>query len=142
MFRGSQVISMDSKGRISMPTKHRDALVPLVIVPNPITEEPCLLIYPLAAWQKIEADIATRPNSKANRKIMRRFVGRAEEATLDSNGRLLIKADFRDFARLSKKVVLVGQGSKLELWDEQTWIDINEGDDDDEYIEALEALVF
>lgn len=125
-----------------MPTKHRSILASLVIAPNPVPKEPCLLIYPLTVWDKIEADIVAQPNSKANRKIMRRFVGRAEESMLDSNGRLLIKADFRNFARLDKKIVLVGQGNKLELWDEKTWIEINEDDDDDEYIDALEALVF
>ncbi|PID62179.1 MAG: division/cell wall cluster transcriptional repressor MraZ [Gammaproteobacteria bacterium] len=133
---------MDSKGRISMPTKHRDALAPLIIVPNPMPDEPCLLIYSLEAWKAIEADIASRPNTKANRKIMRKFIGKAEESMLDRNGRLLVKADFRDFAKFDKKIVLVGQGNKLELWDEATWIAINEDEDDDDYIEALEDLVF
>lgn len=134
---------MDSKGRISMPTKHRDALIPLVIVPNPMPNENCLLIYPLSTWEGVEERITALPNNAKNRQIKRAFIGKAEDAMLDNNGRLLIKPDFRKFADLDKKAVLVGQGDKLELWDEATWNTINaDEDDEDAFIEALEELVF
>lgn len=143
MFRGSKTLSMDNKGRISIPTCYRDALIQLVIAPNPIPDEPCLLIYPLAAWKKVEDTVTALPNTKPNRKIKRVFVGQAEDATLDSNGRLLIKPDFRKFAGLDKKAFLVGQGDKLQLWDEATWDAVNaEDDDEDAYLKAVESLVY
>ncbi len=143
MFRGSQTISVDSKGRISMPTKHRDALTPMVLAPNPMPDENCLLIYPLNVWKNIEERITALPNNKENRKIKRLFLGKAEDVTLDGNGRLLIKPDFRKFAQLEKKAILVGQGDKLELWDENTWNAMNaEEDDEQAFVAAMEELVF
>lgn len=133
---------MDSKGRISVPTKYRAALTPMVMVPNPVRDEPCLLLYPLDVWEKIEADIAARPNSKGNRTAMRKFVGAAEDVTMDSNGRVLIKTDFRDKLNLDKKVLLIGQGNKLELWSEAAWEAFNNDDDDEAYLAELEALIF
>lgn len=134
---------MDSKGRISMPTKYRDALTPMVVVPNPMRDEPCLLIYPLEVWKQVEAEITARPNTKPNRITKRKFLGAAEDITMDSNGRVLIKTDFRDKLGLDKKVLLVGQGNKLELWGEAAWEDYNSDEDDEAaYIAELEELIY
>ncbi len=112
---------MDSKGRISMPTKYRDQLTQLVLLPNPVPSEPCLFIYSLDEWQKVIDQIVALPNTAGNRKIKRAFMGKAESVTLDSNGRFLLKPELRESALLDKKVYLVGQGNKLELWDEATY---------------------
>ncbi len=142
MFKGTQKLSMDSKGRISIPTKYRAALTPLVLVPNPIAGEPCLLIYPPDVWQTIEAEIAARPNTRANRMTKRKFLGAAEDITMDSNGRVLIKPDFRNKVNLGKKVLLIGQGNKLELWSETEWEAFDTEDHDEAYQAELEALPF
>lgn len=126
-----------------MPTKYRAALTPMVIVPNPMPDEPCLLIYPTEVWEKVEADIAARPKTKANRQAMRKFLGAAEDITMDSNGRVLIKPDFREKLGLDKKVLLVGQGNKLELWSEAEWDAFNSDDEDQAaFIAELEDLIY
>ncbi len=142
MFEGSHTLSMDSKGRISVPTKHRDALTPLVVAKNPMPGESCLFIYPLHAWDRVKEEISSRKSSPQQRQLMRVFVGTAESMTLDSNGRLLIKPDFREAVNLDKKVILVGQGNKLELWDEATWNALYNEDFDDDYIDMLESISF
>jgi len=138
---------MDSKGRISIPVKYRHALSQLVIAPNPMPDEACLLIYPLPVWEKIEADFVSKPKTKQNRRMLRVFIGQAQEHTLDANSRLLLKPSFREFADLGKKVILVGQGNKLEIWNETAWNKLNglsttDADDQAAFIEELESMSY
>lgn len=126
-----------------MPTKYRAALTPMVVAPNPMPDEPCLLIYPTEVWKKVEADISARPKTKPNRQVMRKFLGAAEDVAMDSGGRVLIKPDFREQLGLEKKVLLVGQGNKLELWGEAEWEAFNNDDTDEAaFIAELEELIY
>lgn len=143
MFNGVHNISLDSKGRMSIPAKHRDALTQLVIVPNPDPTEPCLWIYPQSEWEEVSATITALPNTKVNREIKRKLIGRAVEYVVDTNGRVLLTADLRNAANLQKKLALVGQGNKCELWDEDSWQAICGGLGDvssEAFNEALETL--
>lgn len=124
-----------------MPTKYRDVLSNLVLAPNPIPNEPCLLIFTLNEWQKVVEQITSLPNTGSARKIKRAFMGEAEKLTLDGNGRFLIKPEFRESACLDKKIKLIGQGNKIELWDEATYNTVNNVEEDD-YLETLESLAF
>lgn len=148
MFRGVQALSMDSKGRISVPAKHRDVLSRLVIAPNPLGEvdENCLWLYPFEEWEKVEAQVSAQGNSKTLRRLKRFFLGGAVEYTLDSNGRVLLTPALRDFAALDKKIVLVGQGNKLEIWSEADWdAQMSYGEDDDsqaDYQATVESMAF
>lgn len=148
MFRGVQTLSMDSKGRISVPAKHRDALSRLVIAPNPMMEEDesCLWLYPFHEWEAVEAEVSAKPNTKTFRRLKRFFLGGAVEYTLDSHGRVLLTPSLREFAELDKKIVLVGQGNKLEIWSEKAWeAQLNPSEDDDsqaDYQAAVESMSF
>ncbi|MCA0403495.1 MAG: division/cell wall cluster transcriptional repressor MraZ [Proteobacteria bacterium] len=125
MFRGINAITIDGKGRLGMPARYRDLLsaeqkTALVVTID--TEETCLLLYPAAEWQVIENKLQSLPSfNAAARRIQRLLIGHATDVELDSNGRLLLPPVLRDYAKLDKKVVLIGQGNKFEVWDDVLW---------------------
>lgn len=125
MFRGINAITIDTKGRLAIPTRYRDALgaegkSPLVVTID--TEETCLLLYPAAQWQVIEDNLQKLPSfNAAARRIQRLLIGHATDVEVDANGRVLLPPVLRDYAKLEKKVVMIGQGNKFEVWDEQLW---------------------
>ena len=125
MFRGVNGINIDAKGRIVMPTRYRERLQEHnrgCVVLTIDTEERCLLLYPLAAWEDIEGKLAQLPSfNPAARRIQRLLIGHATEVELDSHGRILLPPLLREYASLSKRAMLVGQGKKLELWDDAHW---------------------
>ena len=124
MFQGATALSLDVKGRLAVPARHREALVEasggqLVLTAHP---HRCLLLYPQTAWapirDKLLAASSFNPQSAA---IKRLLVGNAREETPDAAGRLLIAPELRQFAQLEKTVYLVGQGSHFEIWSEAGW---------------------
>jgi MraZ protein len=124
-FRGVSNLSLDAKGRIVLPARYRERLLEscaseLIVTID--TEQPCLLIYPLPEWELIEAKIEALPSfNPTTRRIQRLLIGHATEVEVDGNGRLLLSNPLREYAQLGKKVVLIGQGKKFELWDEALW---------------------
>ena len=126
MFRGVQHINMDAKGRLAMPARQREPLLSLCggqLVATIDTQARCLVIYPLPEWERIEQEIQELPALKpAVKRFQRLVIGYATDLELDGNGRMLLPAPLREYARLEKKLVLVGQGNKLELWAEETWL--------------------
>ncbi len=124
MFRGISPLSLDGKGRMSIPSRYRDRLRECcsgqVVVT--IDRDRCLLIYPMPTWEEVERKLVqlSSTNHKA-RGLKRLLMGHAEECEIDASGRILLSAPLREFAELDKRVVLVGQGNKFELWDEQRW---------------------
>jgi MraZ protein len=125
VFRGIQVINVDQKGRIAIPKRHRNQLVAEVqgqIILTIDTEQRCLLLYPFPIWEKIEQKVAALPSFQpTTRRIQRLLIGHATELNLDSHGRILIPPLLRDYAGIAKQIVLVGQGNKFELWDQESW---------------------
>ena len=122
MFRGVNQLSLDAKGRLSIPNRYRDALE-LQVVLTIDTEEQCLLIYSLPRWLEIEKQIEALPSfDPTARRVQRLLLGHATDVNIDNNGRLLVPSPLRDYAQLGKNVVLIGQGKKLELWDETKWM--------------------
>ena len=123
MFRGITAINVDAKGRMAMPTRYREGLSQnnaLVLTID--TEVTCLLLYPLAEWVVIEQKLESLPSfNPATRRIQRLLMGHATELEMDSNGRILLPPLLREYAGLDKRVMLVGQGKKFELWVEQQW---------------------
>ncbi len=125
MFRGINAIHIDGKGRLAMPTRYRESLGSnsgnaLVLTID--TEETCLLLYPLHQWQVIEEKIQRLPSfDPVSRRIQRLLIGHATDVALDGSGRLLLPQVLRDYAQLEKKVLMIGQGAKFELWSEQLW---------------------
>lgn len=125
MFRGINGVNMDIKGRLMMPVRYREELTQEArgtIVLTIDTEEKCLLLYPLPAWEEIESKLAILPSfNPAARRIQRLLIGHATDVELDGQGRVLVPPMLRDYAGLSRQAVLVGQGNKFELWDEKHW---------------------
>jgi MraZ protein len=121
-----QHINMDAKGRLAMPARQREPLLAECagqIVLTIDTQTSCLVIYPLPEWERIEADIQKLPAlNPAIKRFQRLMLGYATDLELDGNGRMLLPAPLREYARLEKKLVLVGQGNKLELWSETLWM--------------------
>ena len=124
MFQGAAQLNLDSKGRLAIPAKHRDELMvhcagQLVLTAD---ADGCLLFYPQPEWQPIRDKLlklsALNPRIRA---LQRRLIGYAEEVEMDAAGRVLISPALRTYASLDKRVVLIGQGNKFELWDEAKW---------------------
>jgi MraZ protein len=125
VFRGVNGVNIDVKGRMVMPTRYRDRLQQDsrgCVVLTIDTEERCLLMYPISAWEEIESKLAALPSfNSAARRIQRLLIGHATEAEIDNHGRILLPPLLREYAGLSKRAMLVGQGKKFELWDDTQW---------------------
>ncbi|QLI83198.1 division/cell wall cluster transcriptional repressor MraZ [Chitinibacter fontanus] len=121
MFSGVSSLNLDSKGRLAIPAKHRDALLAQAQGKLIITADPagCLLVYPEPAWLPIRDQLNQLTGPKMN--IRRFIVGQAEEVEMDASGRVLIPPRLRQVAKLDKEVALVGMGNKFELWDDAKW---------------------
>jgi len=126
MFRGVQHINMDAKGRLAIPARQPEGLLEQCggrVVITIDTQSTCLTLYPLPEWERIEAEIQALPALKpAVKRFQRLMLGYAADIELDGNGRVLMPQSLREYAHLEKKVVLVGQGNKLELWAEDRWV--------------------
>jgi MraZ protein len=121
MFRGINAITIDGKSRLAIPARYREALGEQIVVTID-TEETCLLLYPAAVWQVIEDNLQRLPSfNPAARRIQRLLIGHATDVILDSNSRVLLPALLREYAKLEKQVMLVGQGNKFEIWNEADW---------------------
>jgi MraZ protein len=124
MFQGAAQLNLDSKGRIAIPARHRDALLEgcegkLVLTAD---ADGCLLIYPQPEWQPIYDKLNKLSSFNArSRALQRLLIGHASVEVMDGAGRVLIPPTLRSFAALDKRVMLVGQGNKFELWDEARW---------------------
>lgn len=128
-FRGITKISVDAKGRIAVPKHHRDTLLENGINEIVVTADlsGCLLVYPMPVWQEIEDQLVDLPNNHPKaRRIQRLYIGYATPMDLDATGRILLPMELREYAGVDRKVVLIGQGRKLELWDERAWAAENE----------------
>lgn len=125
LFRGVHNITVDAKGRMAMPSKQRERLVDIAegqLVATIDTQNPCILIYPLSTWEKIEKEIQELPAlNAAVRRFQRLTIGYASDLEFDGNGRVLLPQSLRQHAKIDKKVVLAGMGKKFELWSEEHW---------------------
>ena len=125
MFRGLNKISLDTKGRISIPTKYRSELAKtsskeLICT---IDVDKCLLIYPKKIWLKIEKTIMELPTlDKSIRMLQRLMVGHASELLLDNQHRILIPIELREFSGINKTAMFIGQGKRFEIWNYHSWV--------------------
>jgi MraZ protein len=124
LFRGVSSLNLDAKGRFAIPTRYRERLVETCASELVITvdKDRCLLIYPKPIWLDIEEKLKKLPSfDEASRNLQRLYIGNAHDIEMDGQGRVLLPQELRKFANLDKKVALVGQINKFELWDEETW---------------------
>jgi MraZ protein len=149
VFRGASKVSLDAKGRMAIPTRYRERLSArcdgeLIVT---VDKDHCLLVYPLQDWEDLERKLVRLPSmNKVARRIVRIMVGYATEVDMDSNGRVLISKELREFAGLERHGMLIGQGLKFELWNEATWNEKRDAwlsdDDDDDMPAELESISF
>ena len=119
VFRGTSALALDAKGRINVPVRHRQPLLDSCAGQLTLTRHPegYLLLYPRPVWEAVERELmALKTASDGWRRI---FLGSAVDAEIDSAARLLIAPELREAAGLSKDVLLIGTGRRLELWDKQ-----------------------
>jgi MraZ protein len=117
VFQGASALNLDAKGRMSVPAKHRDALLVQGEGRITLTKHPdgCLLLFPRPEWENFRSRVAQLPmDAHWWRRI---FLGNAAEVDLDGAGRILVSPELRSAADIEKEVVLLGMGSHLELWD-------------------------
>lgn len=124
MFRGANKLTLDAKGRLAMPTRYRERLQErcggnLVVT---VDKDQCLLIYPFPDWEDLERKLMKLPSLNPQaRRLQRLMVGHATELDLDGSGRILLPPSLREYALLTRDVMLIGQGLRFELWDEARW---------------------
>ncbi len=139
MLRGATKVTLDAKGRLAIPTRYRERIASrcdghLVVT---VDKDYCLLLYPLPDWEEIERKLMRLPSLDGRaRRLQRLMVGHATEVEVDGHGRILLSRELREFAGLGKQAVLLGQGNRFELWDEERWNEtrdgwLSEGDDAD-----------
>lgn len=125
MFRGQFEHAIDAKGRTSLPSRFRDVLAAgndLRLVLTRALFDRCLHLYPMKAWEELEAKIAEMPQFERNVVAFRRmYLSAAVECELDKQGRILIPPSLRDHASLEKEVLWAGMGRTAELWSREHW---------------------
>lgn len=121
VFQGASALSLDAKGRLSVPTRHRDVLSASAASQLTITKHPdgCLLVFPRPEWEKFRDRISDLPMSAAWWKRM--FLGNAMDVDMDGTGRVLVSPELRQSAGISREVLLLGMGRHFELWDKPTY---------------------
>src|SRR3954471_19265035 len=122
-FHGAAVITLDAKGRIAIPTRHREALLDggasLVITAHP---DGCVLIYPEAAWEPVRQRVEEFPSFNPQASWWKRLLlGFEEHISPDGSGRVLVSPALRLHAKLEREAMMVGQGRYFELWDSGVW---------------------
>jgi MraZ protein len=121
VFQGASSLSLDAKGRLSVPTRHREVLSATAAGQLTITRHPhgCLMLFPRTEWEKFRERVAALPMTAQWWK--RIFLGNAMDVEMDNTGRLLVSPELRAAAHISKEAVLLGMGTHFELWDKATY---------------------
>lgn len=126
--------NIDAKGRMSFPTKLRDLLGGESI------NQKCLTIYSKEEWEKLAAKVAALPDSMGGLDIKRWLFSGAGELIPDKQGRVLIPSDLREFAGLTKDVVVIGLDDKAEIWDKELWDNQQSNMDMEKMLAAMQQL--
>ena len=120
MFMGEYHHTIDEKGRIIIPSKFREMLGDTFIITRGI--ENCLFVYPNDEWQKIVTKLESLPFTKRDaRQFVRFFLSGATIAEFDKQGRVNLTSPLIDYAKLQKDCVVIGTGSRLEIWSKEDW---------------------
>lgn len=141
MFMGEYNHTIDPKGRIIIPAKFRDILGEQFVITKGL--DGCLFVYDEQEWKAFEEKLKTLPiTNKEARAFVRFFLAGAADVESDKQGRILIPGVLRDHAKLIKDVVLVGIGSRVEIWSKECWDNTAQFDDVDEIAEHMQNLGF
>jgi MraZ protein len=125
MFLGEYQHSLDSKGRIIVPSKFREELGSSFIATKGLDN--CLFLYPMDEWRTIEEKLRSLPFTRADvRSFARFFFSGASELEIDKQGRILLPSNLRDYAMIEKEMVIIGVGSRVEIWAHEKWAEYNQ----------------
>jgi MraZ protein len=121
VFLGASSLSLDAKGRLSVPARHHEALMMICKGQVTITQhyEGCLFVFPQPAWEAFSAKIAAL--SMSSLRLKRMYLSNAMTVELDGTGRILISPELREAAGISKDTTLRGMGNYFELWDKAAY---------------------
>ncbi|HEX6919720.1 MAG TPA: division/cell wall cluster transcriptional repressor MraZ [Actinomycetes bacterium] len=120
MFLGTHQPRLDDKGRLFLPAKFRDDLAEGLVITR--GQERCLYVFPVAEFTRLYEQMRQAPvTSKAARDYQRVFLSGASSETPDKQGRVTVPPPLREYAGLTRDCVVIGAGSRLELWDAQAW---------------------
>ncbi len=150
MFRGFSTVSIDNKGRLAVPSRFRERLTViaggcLVQTLSPLDQS--IWLYPLSEWELIENKLAALSDfDRQSRRAKQMMRGYATDCRLDSQGRILLSQELRDYAGIGRNAVILGQGNKFDIWDQAIWEEQRDqwlaqvGNEDSEPSEALKPL--
>ncbi|MCB0419959.1 MAG: division/cell wall cluster transcriptional repressor MraZ [Bdellovibrionales bacterium] len=134
LFRGRHEVRLDSKGRLCLPANYRAAVdevggsTEFVITNSQVQGQPCLDVYHITEWERLENEFSLLPRFQKEVSAFRRFyLACGQVSRLDSQNRILIPGQLRDFAKLSGDIVLLGMGKKFEVWSQSTWENLHGG---------------
>ena len=140
MFIGEYEHSVDAKGRVIMPAKLREDIGEKFILTKGL--DGCLFAYSQNEWTNFEEKLKTLPLTNKNaRDFVRFFLSGAIECEIDKQGRFLIPSNLRSYANLNKEIVILGVGTRIEIWDKDTWTKSGEGISADEIAENMDKLL-
>ena len=139
MFMGEYNHTVDTKGRLIIPSKFRELLGDEFIVTKGL--DGCLFVFPQDEWQAFEEKLRTLPlTQKGARQFTRFFVAGATMCELDKQGRILVPAALREFAGLTKDVVLTGNLTRIEVWSKEKWLENSNYEDMDAIAEGMRDM--
>lgn len=139
MFMSEYNHTVDAKGRLIVPSKFREQLGDGFVVTKGM--DGCLFVYANDDWNAFEQKLTSLPLiNKEARKFARFFLAGAAQVEVDKQGRILLPANLREFASLEKDVVLVGVGSRIEIWSRENWVNMDADSDMDDIAAAMEGL--
>lgn len=139
MFMGEYNHTIDTKGRLIIPAKFREALGEEFVLTKGL--DGCLSIYPKNEWETFEEKLKSLPLTNKNaRAFSRFFVAGATTCELDKQGRILVPGTLREFADLDKDVVLTGNITRIEIWSKEKWIENSNYDNMDEIAEGMQDM--
>ena len=120
MFIGEYLHTLDSKGRVSFPSKFREKLEEVFYVTKGLDSS--LFVFPATEWEVFENKLKALPLTNNNaRAFVRMFFSGAQEASFDKQGRIVIPQTLRDHAKLDKELMIIGVGTRIEIWDKAVW---------------------
>ena len=121
MFQGPTALALDVKGRLTVPARHREVIAAMAQGLLTVTKHPegCLMVFPRPTWESFRERVAALPLAASGWK--RVFLGNAMDVEIDNASRVLISPELRTAAGLNRKVMLLGMGNYLELWDALTY---------------------
>ncbi len=136
MFTGEYNHTVDTKGRLTFPAKFRESLGEKFVVTKGL--DSCLFVFDEKGWESLTQKLASLPiTDRKARQCTRFFLGGAADAEIDKQGRILLPQNLRQFAAIEKDVVLIGVGTRIEIWSKEQYDGAVDYEDMDEFAQSL-----